>query len=278
MSYVDSPLFTQKTPVISSSHSHLCVDLLLENVLQGDSVCGELADALGELVHGHGVLVEVEAEVTLVRQVALLLNVQRCSRLRLQLLGDCVGAVVELLQEVGCNGEVITASKLSDLTNAAERGSHDNGLVAELLVVVEDLLHRLDTGVILWSVLLLGVGLVPVEDTADEGRDEESTGFSSGNGLGQREHESEVAVDAVLALKLVGGLDTLPCRRELDQYTRLVNALGFVQLYQCQHGRYFLVCSVFHILQSGVEPCQRRPSCRKRISHQPLWRPCQAQC
>lgn len=43
----------------------------------------------------------------------------------------------------------------------------------------------------------------------------------------------------MLALKLVGGLDTLPCRRELDQYTRLVNALGFVQLYQCQHGRYF---------------------------------------
>lgn len=69
--------FSRKTPVISSSHSHLCVDLLLENVLQGDSVCGELADALGELVHGHGVLVEVEAEVTLVRQVALLLNVQR---------------------------------------------------------------------------------------------------------------------------------------------------------------------------------------------------------
>lgn len=94
---------------------------------------------------------------------------------------------------------------------------------------------------------MLGVGLVPVEDTADEGRDEESTGFSSGNRLGQREHESEVAVDAVLALKLVGGLDTLPCRRELDQYTRLVNALGFVQLYQCQHGRYFwfAACSTY---------------------------------
>jgi hypothetical protein len=53
-------------------------------------------------------------------------------------------------------------------------------------------------------------GLVPIEDTADERRDEEGTSLSSSNSLNKREHESQVAVDAVLGLQDVCGLDTLP--------------------------------------------------------------------
>lgn len=67
------------------------------------------------------------------------------------------------------NGEVVAASKLSDLANVTERGTHDNGVVAKLLVVVEDGLDTLDTRVLLLGVVLLVVGLVPVKDTADEG-------------------------------------------------------------------------------------------------------------
>ena len=39
------------------------------------------------------------------------------------------------------DGEIIASRELSDLTGVPERRAHDNGLVAELLVVVED---RLD--------------------------------------------------------------------------------------------------------------------------------------
>jgi len=38
------------------------LELLLEDILEGDGVSSELADTLAELVDGHGVLVEVEAE------------------------------------------------------------------------------------------------------------------------------------------------------------------------------------------------------------------------
>lgn len=69
------------------------------------------------------------------------------------------------------NGEVVAASKLSDLADAPERGTHDNGLVAVLLVVVENSLHALDTWVLLLLVLLLSRGLVPVKNTANKGRD-----------------------------------------------------------------------------------------------------------
>jgi hypothetical protein len=206
------------------------LDLLAEDVLEGDGVGSELADALGELVDGHGVLVEVEAEEGLVLEVALLLDVELGDVLSLELLRNLVGAVVKLLEEVGGDGEVVAASELGDLADVAERGAHDDGLVVVLLVVVEDLNDGLDTGVVGSVVLLLGVGLVPVEDTADEGRDEVGTGLGGGNGLGKGEHEGQVAVDAVLGLELVGGSDALPGGSELDENALLVNTGLLVEL------------------------------------------------
>lgn len=50
-------------------------------------------------------------------------------------------------------------------TYVTEGGTHNNGLVAVLLVVVEDLLHGLDTRVALARVVRSGlVLLVPVKD------------------------------------------------------------------------------------------------------------------
>lgn len=109
------------------------------------------------------------------------------------------------------NCEVVASSELSDLANVSERSTHDNRLVAELLVVVEDALNALDTRVLLLSVLLLGGSLVPVKNAADEGGDEESAGLSSSDGLDEREHEGEVGVDSVLGLKDLSSLDALPC-------------------------------------------------------------------
>ena len=128
------------------------------------------------------------------------------------------------------DGQVVAAGKLSDLASVAERGTHDNSLVAKLLVVVIDALDRGDIGVVLLGVLLLLLGLVPVEDAADEGRDEEGTGLSGSNGLGQREHEGQVAVDAVVALEDLGSLDTLPGGGNLDQDAVLGDALLLVEL------------------------------------------------
>jgi hypothetical protein len=206
------------------------LDLLAEDVLEGDGVGSELADTLRELVDGHGVLVEVEAEEGLVLEVALLLDLELGDVLSLELLGNLVGAVVELLEEVGGDGEVVAASELGDLAEVTERGAHDDGLVVVLLVVVEDLNDGLDTGVVGSVVLLFGVGLVPVEDTADEGRNEVGTGLGGGNGLGKGEHEGQVAVDAVLGLKLVGGSDTLPGGSELNENALLVNTGLLVEL------------------------------------------------
>jgi hypothetical protein len=215
---------------LKQAGSNLCLDLLLDDVLERLGVSGELADTLTELLDGHLLLVEVEAEGGLVRDVGLLLQVQAGGARGVELLGDGIAAVEELLEQVGGDGQVVTASKLGDLASVSERGTHDNGVVAKLLVVVEDGLDGLDTGVLLLGVVLLSRSLVPVEDTTDEGRDEEGTGLSGGNSLDQGEHEGQVGVDAVVALQDLGGLDTLPCRGNLDQDTLLANALLLVKL------------------------------------------------
>jgi hypothetical protein len=132
------------------------------------------------------------------------------------------------------DGQVVAASELSDLADASERGSHDNGLVAVLLVVVEDGLDGRDTGVLLLGVLLLGAGLEPVKNAADEGGDEEGTGLGGSDSLGEREHEGQVAVDAVVTLEDLGGLDAFPGGGNLDEDTLLGDTLLLVKLYSRQ--------------------------------------------
>lgn len=134
------------------------------------------------------------------------------------------------MRETNRYSQVITSGQLRDLTNVSEASAHHNGLVSELLVVIEDLLNTLDTRVFLGAVVLLVRCLVPVHDAANKRRDEESTSLGCGNGLGQREHKSQVAVHTVLRLQDMSCLDTLPCRSELDEDARLVDANVFVEL------------------------------------------------
>ena len=53
---------------------------------------------------------------------------------------------------------------MKGLSYVAEGSAHDDGLVAVLFVVVEDLLYGLDTRVFVTLVVLSGGFLVPVED------------------------------------------------------------------------------------------------------------------
>lgn len=84
----------------------LCVvaslgELLLEDTLEGNGVSSELADTLTELLDGHLVLVEVEAEEGLIVDVGLLLEVQSSGLLSVELLGDGLLGVEEVLKQVG---------------------------------------------------------------------------------------------------------------------------------------------------------------------------------
>ncbi len=70
-------------------------------------------------------------------------------------------------------------------------------LVAEFLVVVVDLGHGVDAGIVGGSVVLAGVLLVPVEDAADERRDQGDLGLGAGDRLVQAEEQRQIAVDAL---------------------------------------------------------------------------------
>lgn len=53
-------------------------------------------------------------------------------------------------------------------------------------------------------------GLVPVEYSPYEGRDQECASLGGGDGLREGEHEGQVAINAVLRLQRMGGFDALP--------------------------------------------------------------------
>jgi len=97
---------SQPHPVICflTQRLHLLLKLGLDDVLERDSVGGELADTLAELLDGHLVLVEVKAEAGLVVDVALLLDVKSAGAGSIELLGDRVAGVEEVLEKVGLFG------------------------------------------------------------------------------------------------------------------------------------------------------------------------------
>lgn len=96
----------------------------------------------------------------------------------------------KVLRKTYRDGEVVATSKLRDLADVAEGSAHDDGVVSKLLVVIVNALDALDTRVFLRAVVLLGGGLVPVEDTTNKRGNEEGAGLSCSNCLDKGEHES----------------------------------------------------------------------------------------
>ena len=71
-----------------------------------------------------------------------------------------LGHPVELGEELGADGERVTAAEGEHLPGVPEAGAHHDGLVAVLLVVAEDLADTLDPGVLLGILIgLPGLGL-----------------------------------------------------------------------------------------------------------------------
>lgn len=87
----------------SGSSFRLCggLDLLLDDALEGDGISSKLGDTFSKLLDGHLFLVEVEAEESLVIQVAALGDVKVRGTGGVELLRHSGVGVVELLKEVG---------------------------------------------------------------------------------------------------------------------------------------------------------------------------------
>lgn len=77
------------------------LQLLLEKVGESDGVSSKLADTLTELLDGHLVLVEVESEEGLILDVCLLGSVRSGGLLGVELGGNSVIGVHEVLEQVG---------------------------------------------------------------------------------------------------------------------------------------------------------------------------------
>ena len=141
-------------------------ELPAEEVLEGLAILSELLDTLVQLVERHLVLEEGPTELGLVVDEGDLLErltLRRGGRVELLRHGGRV--VLQLLEQLRCDSEEVDARERLDLASVTEGCAHDDRLVVVLLVVVEDLLHGLHTGVVVARVVLARLVLVePVEN------------------------------------------------------------------------------------------------------------------
>ncbi len=179
-----------------------------------DDVLGEVADAFGGLLGGHGVFVEEPAEGFFVAADAV--DLEGFGVVGVELFDEGFVGGLEFAEETGGDGEEVAAGEFGDLAFVTEAGAHDLGGVAEVLVVVVDLGDGLDAGIFGGGVVLAGAFFVPVEDATDKRGDQFDAAFGAGDGLGEAEEEGQVAVDAFF-LQDFGGFDAFPGGGDFDE-------------------------------------------------------------
>ncbi len=180
--------------------------------------------ALTELLGRHSVLVERPAEGGLV-EVHLGQAAGRGGRARgAEHHGRGLGRGGELRQQRGRDREAVAAGQRKHLARRAEARAHDDGRVRVALVVVVDLRDANHARVLGGREVLAAGLLVPVEDAADEGRDERGARVGAGHGLREAEEQRHVRAHALL-LERLGRADALPGRGELDEHALLADAL-----------------------------------------------------
>ena len=202
------------------------LQLFLHNFLQLDDVSGEPTDTRREFFRSHGILIDHPTKGLFIHINLRDVHISRLGGIQLEL--NLVGRSRKLVQQCGGNRQTVATSQLDNLTAVAERGSHDYGVVAVLLVVVIDLRHGNDSRILSGgkSIDFL-VGFVPVHDTTNKGGNQCRSGLSTCDGLRLVEDEGHVAGDSFL-FQDFRGLDALPRGSDLDQNPGLVHSDFFV--------------------------------------------------
>ena len=100
--------------------------------------------------------------------------------------------------------------------------------MAEFFVVRVNLFHGEHARIFRRAIILAGALFVPIENAADERRDELRPNVSARNRLRERKEQSHVAIDS-LFLKDLGRLNTFPGRGELDQNSFPPNPVPLIE-------------------------------------------------
>src|SRR5690606_10541230 len=135
---------------------------------------------------------------------------------------------LQISEQLGADGEAITARQRLDLPGIAKAGTHHHRLEAMGFIVVEDSRNRLNTG-ILCALVILGEGFfVPIVDATHKGRNKEYASVGAGSCLGKAEQQGEVAVNA-FPFEDFRSANSLPGRGNFNQHPLPAYAHIFVE-------------------------------------------------
>ena len=136
----------------------------------------------------------------------------------------------QLFQQRRGDGQAVTASQFQNFANVTEACAHHDGFIAVLLVILVDFADGNYARIFCRCVLfLVGVGFVPVEDTANERRNQEDARFGASASLSEGEQQRQVTVNAFF-FQLFSGANALPGGGQFDQNAIVADARVVVQL------------------------------------------------
>ena len=126
-------------------------------------------------------------------------------------------ALLHLIEQSRGNCQPVDSAKVLDLVSVPERSSHDDGLDVVGAVVVENVSHKDHSGVlervlVSFSELLL----VPVEDSSDEGRNQEKFAVCTSYCLDKMENQGHVDLYVAFGQDL-GCFDSFPGGGDFNQ-------------------------------------------------------------
>lgn len=168
-------------------------------------VNGKLADAVGQFFNGHRILIVLPVELGFGQRLWACLHFTAVGQLTLKL----ALTFRQLFKQRWSDGQAVTAGQFDDFTRVAEAGAHHYGAIAVLLVVFINSGNGDHARIFRRSKLfLVAVGLIPVQNAADERRNQVNARFGAGASLSKGEQQGQVTVDA-LFLQLRGGANAL---------------------------------------------------------------------
>src|SRR6266702_1134542 len=190
-------------------------------------VAVEFADALGELLRRHCVLVVHPAKGLFIQMEALFLAGLRFHRIEFTIQRSL--GLLQLVKKLRTDREQIASGQSDDLVHIPEAGAHHLRFVAVFLVVIVDASDGPNAGILVRGNLLApSLLLIPVVDTADKRRNQGDSSLGTRDCLREAEKKRQIAVDAFLLQKL-GRTNALPGAGDLDQDSFARHALLLIQ-------------------------------------------------
>src|SRR5471030_1901120 len=228
MKFSESQAYKKAAMAAFLNSESLLLQQIRDHFFQFTLVDSKLTDTIRQFVDSHWILVVDPVELRFSQWLWTGFSFAGVREFTLQR----AFAFCQLFEQCRRDGQTVTTGQFDDFTDVTEACAHHYSFIAMLLVVFVNFSHGYNAWIFMWCELFfVAIGFVPVENTANEGRDQVCTGFGTSTCLREGEQQRQVTVDAGF-FQFLRSADTLPGRGQFNQDTVVADTCIIVEFDQ----------------------------------------------